>query len=458
MKKLSLPSIAVSLPAAFIVAGILIGVNELGYQRSTEVTRLIARDVDMQNAVERLMRTVLDAETGQRGYLLTGNEKYLAPYELAVLDIKNNLNSVRAFYIGQPELLGELGNLSAQVWRKMTELDLTLQLRKSGRTEASLFVLTTDIGKQHMDAIRTQADAMLSANNDRVNAAKQSMAESLQFSRIAVTAAVVLALAAFYLYLRQTAALAQAGLREQESLKKERDMLDDQVRERTARLAELATHLQLVREEEREHLARELHDELGSLLTAAKLDVARLKSRIAPDASEALERLRHLTETLNHGIALKRRIIENLRPSALTNLGLVEALDILAREFAQGSGLEVVTDLEAVDIDETKQLCIYRLVQESLTNIAKYAQAKKIHISLHNHRAHVEVHVRDDGKGFEPAQQNPSSHGLAGMRHRIEAARGRFMVHTAPGQGTHIEAVIPNAYADTLRDKPELTS
>jgi len=106
------------------------------------------------------------------------------------------------------------------------------------------------------------------------------------------------------------------------------------VRDRTTSLANLATYLQQVREDERGHLARELHDELGSLLTAAKLDVARLKSRLGDQAPEALQRLQHLTETLNRGIALKRRIVEDLRPSSLSNLGLLPSLEILTREFS----------------------------------------------------------------------------------------------------------------------------
>jgi signal transduction histidine kinase len=110
-------------------------------------------------------------------------------------------------------------------------------------------------------------------------------------------------LLAFYMYLLQTKALLNSGRREQESLQRERDLLETQVRERTANLAELATHLQNVREDERGHLARELHDELGALLTAAKLDVARLKSRLAGNLPEAAERLAHLTNTLNSGIA-----------------------------------------------------------------------------------------------------------------------------------------------------------
>jgi len=220
------------------------------------------------------------------------------------------------------------------------------------------------------------------------------------------------------------------------------------VRERTATLAQLATHLQQVREEERGHLARELHDELGALLTAAKLDVARLKSKLGTPPPEVTLRLQHLTESLNSGIALKRRIIEDLRPSSLSNLGLTAALEILAREFSERSGLEVASSLEPVDLDEQAQLTVYRIVQESLTNIGKYAEAKQVDISVRDYSNHVEVEIRDDGKGFDVRAAKPSTHGLAGMRHRVEAAGGRLVVQSAPNRGTRITATMPKVPAN----------
>jgi len=266
---------------------------------------------------------------------------------------------------------------------------------------------------------------------------------SLQLSRIGVATVALAGLLAFYMYLLQTKALLASGRREQESLQRERDFLEVQVRERTANLAELATHLQNVREDERGHLARELHDELGALLTAAKLDVARLKSRLAGSMPEAVERLTHLTNTLNSGIALKRRIVEDLRPSSLSHLGLVASLEILGREFEERSGLTITTDLEPVEIGGSAQLTVYRLVQESLTNIGKYAEAKQAEISLHNFDSYITVEVKDDGKGFKVGSVGAGSHGLAGMRHRVEAAGGRLTVTSAEGEGTRISAVLP---------------
>ncbi|MDY0107909.1 MAG: sensor histidine kinase, partial [Giesbergeria sp.] len=205
----------------------------------------------------------------------------------------------------------------------------------------------------------------------------------------------------------------------------------------------LANHLQQVREDERGHLARELHDELGALLTAAKLDVARLKSRLGDQGPEVLERLRHLSETLNGVIALKRRIIEDLRPSSLSNLGLTASLEILAHEFAQGAGIEVQTNLEAVTLPEATQLTVYRMVQESLTNIGKYARAHKVLVTVHQYPRHVAVQIRDDGQGFDPATIGRSRHGLLGMRQRVEAVGGRLTITSRSGEGTLVAAILP---------------
>jgi signal transduction histidine kinase len=248
------------------------------------------------------------------------------------------------------------------------------------------------------------------------------------------------------MYLLQTKALVVAGLRQQESLQRERDLLETQVRERTASLAELATHLQNVREDERGHLARELHDELGALLTAAKLDVARIRSRLGASLPEVTERIEHLTRTLNSGIALKRRIVEDLRPSSLSHLGLVASLEILAREFEERSGLPITTDLEPVELSDAAQLTVYRLVQESLTNMAKYAGATQAEVSLHSFDGHITVTVKDNGKGFAPEQIGPGSHGLAGMRHRVEAAGGKLTVTSSAENGTQISATLPKTF------------
>jgi signal transduction histidine kinase len=444
MRWFPMPKLAISLALALLAACILIVINETGYDQSTAALDDIAEASRTRASLNRVLQHVLDAETGSRGYLLTGDPRYLEPYDAAVALIGKQLDALRLIYTPSADEFTILAQLTRNVQRKLAEMDLSVRMRKQGNEDAWKFVLMTDVGKEHMDAIRDETTKLINASTARMEVSQVKVRRSLLLSRIGIAAATMAGLLAFYLYLRQTTALNQAGERQQLVLQQERDLLERQVRERTATLAELATHLQQVREEERGHLARELHDELGALLTAAKLDVARLKSRLgAQPAPEITQRLQHLTEALNSGIALKRRIIEDLRPSSLANLGLTASLEILAREFSERSGVEVVTSVEQTEMDESRQLTVYRLIQESLTNVGKYAEAKQVDISVRNYGNHVEVDIKDDGKGFNVGEIRPSTHGLAGMRHRVEAAGGRLMVISAPGNGTRISAVLP---------------
>ncbi|GKS99293.1 CHASE3 domain-containing protein [Acidovorax sp. SUPP3434] len=438
---------AVSLPLALLAASALVGINEAGYDRSHDAVSALSRTYTTRAALDRMMQNMLDAETGLRGYLLTGDERYLEPYEKAASTINSNLDELRAIFTASSvEDQEDFTQLSRQISRKMSELDLSLRLRRQDNDDAWKFVLSTDVGKENMDAIRSLSARLTERSTDRTNHSTEEILHSLMLSRIGIATMAAIGLLAFYMYLRQASALQSFNQREQETLERERDRLEQLVRERTASLTELANHLQQVREDERGHLARELHDELGALLTAAKLDVARLKSRVDSQAPEIAERLKHLTDTLNSGIALKRRIIEDLRPSSLFNLGLTASLEILGREFAERSNVEVDLNLEAVELPESVQLTIYRMVQESLTNIGKYANAGKVLVAVHNYPTHVAVQIRDNGSGFDTGKANPSAHGLMGMRHRVEAAGGRLTVTSEPGEGTLVSAVLPHVH------------
>jgi signal transduction histidine kinase len=434
---------ALSLPMALLAAMVLVGINETGHMRSQDAVEQMTHGQSTRSAVNTLLQSMLDAETGQRGYLLTGNETYLEPYDKAVATVQTNLDRLRNQFMDSPEDMQEFALLSRQISRKLAEMELSLRLRRQGNEDAWKFILHTDVGKEHMEAIRKHALELIARSDQRVEFGKRQIEQSLMLSRIGIATVTAIGLLAFYMYLRQAHALQTVNHREQTLLERERHRLEGLVRDRTATLSELANHLQEVREEERGHLARELHDELGALLTAAKLDVARLKSKIDATAPDIAERLKHLTETLNSGIALKRRIIEDLRPSSLSNLGLTAALEILTREYAERAGIEVETSLEAVKLPDATQLTVYRMVQEALTNIGKYAKASKVLVSVHSYPTHVAVQVRDDGVGFDPSTVRPTSHGLAGMRHRVEAAGGRLSLTSSAGDGTLLSAVLP---------------
>jgi signal transduction histidine kinase len=268
------------------------------------------------------------------------------------------------------------------------------------------------------------------------------------FSRIGMAALSALCVIALLMYLRQSKVVLAHQQELKQAIQAERDRLEIEVIQRTAQLTELTHHLQTAREDERNRLARNLHDELGALLTSAKLDAARIRSRLAGTAPEALERLAHLVETLNSSIALGRRIIEDLRPSTLGNLGLLATLEILAREYAEHSGIAVHCTLAPVRLQASAELMVYRLAQEAITNISKYAEANQVWIDLAARDGQVEVSVRDDGVGFDSKLVHSGAYGLLGMRFRVEAEGGSLSVLSAPGQGTELRASLPESGSD----------
>lgn len=311
---------------------------------------------------------------------------------------------------------------------------------------ALLLVLISEVGYRKSVANLDALVAPTSAEAAEVSGSRQELYRTLLLGRIGAAGLSAVSLLAWAMYLRQANRL--RGQRVSHRLVGvECDRLEVEVGQQTALLIELTQHLQTVREDERGRLARDLHDELGSLLTSAKLDAARLRSRLTGNAAEALPVLAHLVAMLDAGIALKRDIVEALRPSALDTLGLVDALDILARDFAERSGVAVHQALGKVALTPTAELVVYRLVQEAITNIIKYARAKQVWVAMAARDGRIEVTVRDDGVGFDSAAPLRSAYGLVGMRYRVEAERGTMAVDSMPGRGTLIRVSLPQRMA-----------
>ncbi len=430
-------------PLAALVALVMLLISETSYRSSRNSMDEVSELSIARLRVQRVLRLMVDAETAQRGYLLTGRKDYLEPYRNSIEALPETMAKLKAQYADRPAHAKALARLEELIAVKLSELVTTLDMYDSGRNEAWREMLLSDIGKEQMESIRAAAELMLVDEAQAGEIARKEVYDALSVSRIGIGLMTVLSLLALYLYLRQLHAVDQLRREQRNELQTERDQLDREVKHRTAELTELSRHLVTAREDERSRLARELHDELGALLTTAKLDTARIKTRIGVLSPEASERLVHLNETLNSGIALKRRIIEDLRPSSLSNLGLVAALEIQLREFAKASELKVESVLEPVALRPEAELTVYRLIQEAFTNISKYAQADKVVVSLQVRDGMAEVSVADDGIGFEPATQNVSAHGLVGMRYRVEAAGGELSVSSAPGQGTRVSATLP---------------
>jgi signal transduction histidine kinase len=432
-------------PLAVIAALAMLLISEFSYQQATSRFEALGEQAMARTTIQTLWRSLTDAETGQRGYLLSGRTEYLRPYYDAQARVARSLSWLEAYYGEAADTEKLMGAVTLAARNKLSELSETIRMHDEGKEQAWRDLLLSNIGVEQMDTVRNYSEQLLAYETSRVDEGRRSIVQTLSLNRIGVSAMTAMCLLALFMYLRQTTALVNQREEQRRVVQGERDQFGHEVVRRTAQLTELARHLQTVREDERNRLARELHDELGALLTAAKLDVARLKSRLGAVTPEVAERLKHLSDGLNSGIALKRRIIEDLRPSSLSNLGLVAALEILVREWSDRTEIPVDGEFEAVRLRPSAELTVYRLVQEALTNTAKYAQATEVRVRLSSSAGRVHVLVRDNGVGFEVGAPRVSAHGLLGMSYRLETEGGLLVLDSAPGSGTVIEADLPES-------------
>ncbi len=204
-------------------------------------------------------------------------------------------------------------------------------------------------------------------------------------------------------------------------------------------------------EAERRRTARELHDELGQSLTALKMDLETLRSILPPGQPELGERTQAMHALLDGTIAATRRIAADLRPLMLDDLGLAAALDWLTHNFSKHTGIatDLIIDDSVAQVPEPIASALYRITQESLTNVAKYAQATTAEIRLERDGEWVQLRVRDNGRGIEPADQDKrGAFGLLGIRERVSLLGGDVMIKGARGQGSEVRARIPLAAAD----------
>lgn len=211
----------------------------------------------------------------------------------------------------------------------------------------------------------------------------------------------------------------------------------------------LAGYLQEAREEERTRLARDIHDDLGQALTALKFDISRLQRALPEDASDLHKQAAQMSDSVESAIWLVRRVSSDLRPGILDDLGLAVAIEWHVNEFSRRTGIACTTDLHIGEsvLPEKLSTALFRIYQEALTNVARHAQASRVHVSLHEHADAVVLTVRDNGTGItERHISNPDSLGLRGMRERARPWNGRITFEREPDAGTTVTVRIPNEF------------
>jgi signal transduction histidine kinase len=235
-----------------------------------------------------------------------------------------------------------------------------------------------------------------------------------------------------------------------------RDELARMVIERTAQLTKLSQHLLQVTEDEKAKLAAEVHDDLGSTLTLLTLKVGDLGKHLVSAAPELVAEHQEITTLLRDVIDSQRRVVGSLRPVLLDNFGLGLTLRHHVEDWAKKTRLDVQIDSPAVlpHLDPNLALALFRVAQESLTNIAKHAQATSVRVTLSADASEVRLSVEDNGVGVTASQlQDPDSHGIIGMRERVAHFGGRLSVGPRPdGRGTEVVSVAPIGAPEPLSE------
>lgn len=231
----------------------------------------------------------------------------------------------------------------------------------------------------------------------------------------------------------------------------ERKKIEADLQDSHERLRSLSIYLQKIREDERTSLSRELHDEFGQALTGMKLDVSWIKRRLQNSDAPVTERLNSVIETLDRTIDTVQHMSARLRPVVLDDFGLRDAAELAARDLKKRSNITctVISDPYTISLNDTVSTEAFRILQESLTNVMRHAQANNVTIAIRKKKDILTMEIRDNGKGITKKElASPRSFGLTGMQERANALGGTLSIAGSRGKGTTVILTVPLRRAD----------
>lgn len=428
--------------ALLVVNATLLVINTAGTMDSNAH---YARSYEIKRSLTAFQAIITTAESGQRGYLLTGQPGYLEPFFRATRSWRIEIERLRNLIADDPSRQQDIVDLEAITAAAVKRLEQTIAATDTPGRQGQADVVGTDRATATMDVVRGIVERMLKEEDASIEALRARVLHDVWLTvavALFTTVMTVAVLIGLHQLLRRYVA---ARARAEGALWEVNRHLNRQVEERTAELTELSQHLIRLSEEEKARIARELHDTLGSNLTAINMDLNWILKRLPP-GHEVRERLLRALQMLTETVELKHDVIEGLRPSHLDHLGLAFAMRTHCREFTRRTGLpcEVEVEEDFDDLDPAISIALYRIAQESLTNVTKHAQAKNVHMELRREAAGIRLRIVDDGVGLaEGAMSKPKSHGLVGMRERMRQIGGILNIADNGSRGTVVEAFIP---------------
>jgi signal transduction histidine kinase len=417
-----------------------------GQHQLEEASHRIEQAARRAHALDEDMQLLSQAESGQRGYILLGDPTYLVPYEDAVEKLPAALERLdAAFASSEPSEQADVDEIAKLNRSKFAEMRETLDLYRSRGRGAATALIRSDYGQRTMSQISQRVGRIQAAGTYDMLDASLAWHSNRWLNLGIMSGALAACVFLVFLLRRLIVRYIYSKEREAQELTQRQAELEHLVKQRTADLSELSTQLQTVAEKERSALSRELHDELGGLLVAARMDLSWLEEKVGSDDPDIKAQFKRVQDALQAGVDLKRRVVEYLRPTLLDNLGLFPALRWQVSDSCGRAGLNCVERYpsEELNLIPEASIAIFRIVQESLTNILKHASARNVEVFVDSVEEWFVIRVRDDGVGL-PADRRRTmrSHGLAAMRHRAIGLGGEWRIVRAE-RGTEIEVRLP---------------
>ena len=409
----------------------------------------------------RLERLVVDLETGQRGFIITGQERFLQPWHDAQVAFPDQARNLQQLVADNPEQQARAQRLTQQVDSYLLDYSIPLVTAAYQDPAAARSEAATDEGRRRTDAIRTEFDQFV-ATEQQLAAAREQRSDAVA-SRAIIAAALglagsILLIVLFAGYLtraivrpvRDAAAMAgrlahgdltvripERGIAEIGVLQHSFNTMAGSLQQSRTELAASRTRLVAASDQARRQIERDLHDGSQQRLVSLVLDLRTTEAAVPPELSGLREQLADIADGLTGALTDLRELSRGIHPAILSEGGLSPALKALARR----SAIPVQLDIDVRQrLPEPVEVAAYYVAAEALANTAKHARASMAHVNLHAHNDRLQLSIRDDGQG---GATTDGGSGLVGLTDRVEALGGTISVDSPPGEGTRLDVDLP---------------
>ena len=420
----------------------------VSFSKQAEVIKKVRENIAV---LHQLKANLFEAESAQRGYMITKRKEYVAPFNAALNLARDNIILSEALVIdtstekNQTIKLAWLKAISASLEAKSAEMQLTIKLIAQNKVNEANEVVNVGVGRLEMQNFVKETDKLIKQQTADVDVMINKRQNTVNLARASniVGALILILLVAMVIKQLLNELLVKSKLQQQAI--NENANYGIKLQQQTKLLRSLALDYQTDVERERQKLSRELHDELGSIFTAIKMDLAWCMKKLADSAPDIAEKLAKTTGYVNQGIQYQRHIVQELHPSMISTFGFWPALNVLIKDAAERNKWQLTLNLpdETMPLNETISLVTYRIVQESLNNANKYAKASAVNVDVMLDDHYIKLEISDNGIGVDMQSLDGLTHGFSGMRQRVLAIGGHFEMLSEPSQGVVIRALIP---------------